>query len=168
MESAPLLIDPQNAAEAASAHAWAMEADEAQNGTAGWAIPENTPFFFLAQPPEGEVFDKIEYEVGEYRLVGPVKRTWTDELTFQNGQKTAQLTFYPDRVVKKYWNEAAAPPLHSISGRTVTVNHDDPQFVLTVTYEFSALLFKFTPPATKLAAEQSYRVAFDLHSKKGI
>ena len=165
MESAPLLID-QQATEAASGPAWAVEPDEETNGTTGWTFTENKPFYFLAQPADGEVFDKIEYEVGEYRLIGTVKRTRTDELTFQNGQKTGQLTFYPDRITKKYWNEAAQPR-HSINGRTVTVNHDDPQFVLTVTYEFSALQFKFTPPATKLAAEQSYKVAFDMYSKDG-
>lgn len=166
MESAPLLIDQQSTAETASGSGWAMEPDEETNGTTGWTIPENNPFYFLAQPPDGEVFDRIEYEVGEYRLIGTVKRTRTDELTFQNGQKTGQLTFYPDSVTAKYWHEAAAPN-HSINGRTVTVKHDDPQFVLTVTYEFRALQFKFTPPVTKLAAEQSYKVAFDLHSKDG-
>lgn len=166
MESAPLLIDTQDAAEADSGPDWAMEPDEEMNGTTGWTQTENKPFYFLAQPPEGEVFDRIEYEVGEYRLIGTVKRTRTDELTFQNGQKTGQLTFYPDRITAKYWNEAAQPA-HSINGRTVTINEDDPQYVLTVTYEFSALQFKFQPPATALAAGKSYKVAVDLHSKDG-
>jgi hypothetical protein len=124
----------QSIAGAASSSGWAMWPDEETNGTSGWTQTENKPFYFLAQPPDGEVFDKIESKVGEYQLVGTVKRTRTDTLKFQNGQKTGQLTFYPDRVVSKYWHEAAQPN-HSINGRTVTVNHDDPQFVLTVTYE---------------------------------
>ncbi len=155
---------PQSIAGAASSSGWAMWPDEETNGTSGWTQTENKPFYFLAQPPDGEVFDKIEYKVGEYQLVGTVKRTRTDTLKFQNGQKTGQLTFYPDRVVSKYWHEAAQPN-HSINGRTVTVNHDDPQFVLTVTYEFSALQFRFSVPAKGLAEGKSYEVLFDLHSK---
>lgn len=166
MESAPLLIDQQTAAEAASSPGWTMEPDEETNGSSGWTRNQNTPFFFLAQPPEGEVLDRIGYEVGEYRLIGTVKRTRTDELTFQNGQKTGQLTFYPDRLTEKYWNEAATPQ-HSINGRVVTINEDDPQYVLTVTYEFSALQFRCSPPVTSLAEGKSYKVAFDLHSKAG-
>jgi hypothetical protein len=165
IESAPLLVDPQNATEAAASAAWAMEPDEAENGTTGWTIPENKPFFFLAQPPEGEVFDKIEYEVGEYRLIGTVKRTRTDTLDFQNKQTTGLLTFYPDKIINEYWNEAAPPP-HSINGRTVTVKHDDPQFVLTVTYEYSALQFRFSVPTKGLAEGEQYKVLFDLHSKE--
>ncbi|CAK8714211.1 MAG: TIR domain-containing protein [Candidatus Electronema aureum] len=158
--------DPQSAAGAASSSGWVQEPDEETNGTSGWTQTENKPFYFLAQPPDGEVFDKIEYKVGEYRLVGTVKRTRTDTLKFQNGQKTGQLTFYPDRVISKYWHEAAQPS-HSVNGRTVTVNNDDPQFVGDFEYEFSALLFKYVPPATALAKGKSYEVAFDLHSKKG-
>lgn len=164
IESAPLLIDQQGATEASSGPDWAMEPDDEINGTTGWTVTENKAFYFLAQPPEGEVFDRIEYKVGDFRLIGRVKRTRTDELTFQNGQKTGQLTFYPDNIIKKNWNEAAQPA-HSFAGRTVTINEDDPQYVLTVTYESLLLQFKFTPPTTALAAEQSYKVAVDLHSK---
>jgi hypothetical protein len=164
IESAPLLIDLQGAADAAAEVNWATDADEEINGTTGWTFTENKPFFFLAQPPEGEVFDKIEYEVGEYRLIGTVKRTRTDTLDFQNKQTTGLLTFYPDKIINEYWNEAAPPP-HSINGRTVTVKHDDPQFVLTVTYEYSALQFRFAVPAKGLAKGEQYKVLFDLHSK---
>lgn len=166
MESAPLLIDLQGAADAAAGENWAMEPDEEINGNTGWTFTENKPFFFIAQPPEGEVFDKIVYKVGEYRLIGTVKRTRTDTLKFQNKQKVGLLPFYPDRIISRYWHEAT-PPSHNINGRTVTINHDDPQFVVAVTYEVVLLQFRFSAPLKGLTDGESYEVLFDLHSKDG-
>lgn len=166
MESAPILIDPRGLLDAAAGPAWATAADDELNQSTGWSQEENKPFFFLAQPPQGEVFEKISYKTGEMRLIGTVKRMRTDELTFQGGEQKGQLTFYPDRVTKKYWHEAAVPQ-HSINAHIVTVKHDDPQYVLTVTYEFSALQFRYTPPPTALAEGKTYTIAFDLHSKEG-
>ena len=165
MESSPLLIDLQDATGTASSSGWTTDADEEANGTSGWTFAENKPFFFLVQPPAGEIFDKIEYKVGEFRLIGTVKRTRTDTLKFQNGEKIGQLTFYPDRIISRYWHEATPPP-HNINGRTVTINHDDPQFVVAVNYEFAALQFMFSVTAKGLKEGKSYEVLFDLHSKK--
>lgn len=165
MESASLRLGQQGTAETASGSDWAMEPDEEINGTSGWTFTENKPFFFLAQPADGEVFDKVVYKVGEYRLVGTVKRTRICTLEFQNKHKVGLLLFYPDRIISRYWHEAT-PPSHNINGRTVTINHDDPQFVLTVTYEYSALQFRFAVPAKGLAEGEQYKVLFDLHSKE--
>ena len=166
MESSPVLIDPQGLLDAAAGPNWATAADDELNQSTGWSQVENKPFFFLAQPPQGEVFERISYKTGDMRLIGTVKRTRTDELTFQGGQTEGQLTFYPDRILGVYWHEAAQPQ-HSISGQQVTIKHDDPQFVASVTYEFSALQFKYTPPPTALAEGKTYTIAFDLHSKEG-
>lgn len=165
MESASLRLGQQGTAETASGSDWAMEPDEEINGTSGWTFAENKPFFFLAQPADGEVFDKIVYKVGEYRLIGVVKRTRTDTLKFQNKQKVGLLPFYPDRIISRYWHEAT-PPSHNINGRTVTINHDDPQFVVAVTYEAIMLQFRFSVPLKGLAEGKSYEVLFDLHSKE--
>jgi hypothetical protein len=162
MESAPLLISPLILPAEAG---WTKEPDEEVNGTTGWQQLENKTFFFLAQPPPGEVFDWIKTETGSMRLVGRVSRITTERLIFQGGQKIEELKFYPRRILVKYWNEARQPQ-HRITGRTVEILEADPQFALDVEYEFDALQFAFSPPRTALAQDKDFAVPFDIESKK--
>lgn len=162
MESKSILVAPQQ--QTAPSGAWTLEPDEDRNQGAGWGSVENIPFFFLAQPPPAEIFDRLEVSTGTLRLIGTVQRTTTERLVFTTPQPQAQLKFYPSRIMSRYWNEGPAQA-HTISGKQVQLATPGPA-VLDVTYQYSALQFQATPPRTALAEDADFAISFILHGKK--
>lgn len=128
------------------------EADAVANGYAGDNIQQNKPWYFYIQLDSRYKITLWDQNGGVISPVGSVTRQKTEDLIrfHGSGANTHELEWMPDGAPDYTWFSDQGSPVFSLAGRNITVDLDSCPTCLTVTYNFKAMQYKYTPPSTDL------------------
>jgi hypothetical protein len=141
------------------------EGDAVANGYEGDNIQQNTAWYFYIQHDSRYRVNLWDKNGGIISPVVPVQRQKTEDLIRFHGSdaNTHELAWTPDGTPDYTWFDENLVRSFTLAGRKITVDLDSCPTCLTVTYNFTAMQYKYTPPATDLAdSSKSYPCAIRL------
>jgi hypothetical protein len=139
-----------------------FEADSVKNGYEGYSIQQNKPWYFYLQYDSRYKISVWDQNGGVVSPVGPVQRQKTEDLIrfYGAGANTHELAWILDGTPDYTWFDDKAVRSFALAGRKITVSLESCPTCLTVTYNFTAMQYKYTPPVTDLVdQDDKYPVA---------